>query len=54
MAKKHWTWLLQIIVIGKAREIYIQLTIEQSTDCDCELAYSEGIRAGTWSLQTQI
>ena len=32
--KKHWTSLLQSVVIGKAREIYTQLNIEQSSNHD--------------------
>ena len=32
--KEHWTLLLQSVVIGKAREIYTQLTLEQSSDYD--------------------
>ena len=32
--KEHWTLLLQSVVIGKAREIYIQLSLEQSSDYD--------------------
>ena len=28
--KEHWTLLLQSVLIGKAREIYIQLAVEQS------------------------
>ena len=28
--KEHWTLLLQIVLIGKAREIYTQLGVEQS------------------------
>ena len=31
---EHWTLLLQSIVIGKAREIYTQLSLEQSSDYD--------------------
>ena len=34
MAKELWTLLLQSVVIGKAREIYTQLSIEQSSDYD--------------------
>ena len=30
--KEHWTLLLQSVVIGKAREIYTQLSLEQSSD----------------------
>ena len=29
--KEHWTLLLQSVIIGKARELYIQLTVEQSS-----------------------
>ena len=32
--KEHWTLLLQSVVIGKAREIYTQLPLEQSSDYD--------------------
>ena len=32
--REHWTLLLQIVVIGKAREIYTQLSLEQSSDYD--------------------
>ena len=32
--KEHWTLLLQSDVIGKAREIYTQLTVEQSSNYD--------------------
>ena len=32
--KEHWTLLLQSIVIGKAREIYTHLSLEQSSDYD--------------------
>ena len=32
--KEHWTLLLQSVVIGKAREIYTQLSREQSSDYD--------------------
>ena len=32
--KEHWTLLLQSVVIGKAREIYTQLSHEQSSDYD--------------------
>ena len=28
--KEHWTLLLQSVLIGKAREIYVQLGVEQS------------------------
>ena len=31
---EHWTLLLQSVVIGKAREIYTQLSLEQSSDYD--------------------
>ena len=30
--KEHWTLLLQSVVIDKAREIYTQLSLEQSSD----------------------
>ena len=32
--RELWTLLLQSIVIGKAREIYTQLLLEQSSDYD--------------------
>ena len=32
--KEHWTLHLQSVVIGKAREIYIQLSLEQSSNYD--------------------
>ena len=32
--KADWTLLLQSVVIGKAREIYTQLSIEQNSDYD--------------------
>ena len=32
MAKRHWTLHLQGVVIGKAREIYTQLSFEHSSD----------------------
>ena len=32
--KEHWTLLLQSVLIGKAREIYTQLSLEQSSDYD--------------------
>ena len=32
--KEHWTVLLQSVVIGKAREIYTQVSLEQSSDYD--------------------
>ena len=32
--KEHWNLLLQSVVIGKAREIYTQLSLEQSSDYD--------------------
>ena len=31
-SREHWTLLLQSVVIGKAREIYTQLSLEQSSD----------------------
>ena len=30
--KEHWTLLLESVVIGKARENYTQLTVEQSSN----------------------
>jgi hypothetical protein len=30
--REHWTLLLQSVLIGKAREIYTQLTVEQSSN----------------------
>ena len=32
--REHWTLLLQSVVIGKAREIYTQLSLQQSSDYD--------------------
>ena len=32
--REHWTLLLQSVVMGKAREIYTQLSLEQSSDYD--------------------
>ena len=32
--KEHWTLLLQSVIIGKAREIYTQLTVGQSSSYD--------------------
>ena len=32
--REHWTLLLQSVVIGKDREIYTQLSLEQSSDYD--------------------
>ena len=32
--KEHWTLLLQSVINGKAREIYTQLTVEQSSSYD--------------------
>ena len=32
--KEHWTLLLQSVIIGKAQEIYTQLTVEQSSSYD--------------------
>ena len=32
--KEHWTLLLQSVVIGKAREIFTQLSLKQSSDYD--------------------
>ena len=32
--REHWTSLLQSVVLGKAREIYTQLSLEQSSDYD--------------------
>ena len=32
--KEHWTLLLHSVVICKAREIYTQLSVEQSSDYD--------------------
>ena len=33
-SKEHWILLLQSVVIGKARGIYAQLSLEQSSDYD--------------------
>ena len=32
--KEHWTMLLQIVLIGKARDIYFELSVELSSDYD--------------------
>ena len=32
--KEHWTLLLQSVVFGKAREVYTQLSVEQSSNYD--------------------
>ena len=32
--KKHWPMLLQSVLVGKAREIYTQLSVEQALDYD--------------------
>ena len=32
--KEHWTLLLKSVIIGKAREIYTQLSLEQSSNYD--------------------
>ena len=32
----HWTLILQSVVIGKAREIYSQFSLEQGSDYDKE------------------
>ena len=32
--KKHWPKSLQSVLVGKAREIYTQLSVEQALDCD--------------------
>ena len=32
--KEHWTLLLQSVITGKAREIYIRRSLEQSSDYD--------------------
>ena len=32
--KEHWSLLLQSVVIGKARELYTQLSFQQSSDYD--------------------
>ena len=47
--QEHWTLLLQSVVIGKAREIYTQLSLEQSSDYDKvkELI----LKAYNWSLK---
>ena len=41
--KEHWTLLLQSVMIGKAREINTQLTVEQSSSYD---TVKEGLRVG--------
>ena len=33
--KKHWPMLLQSVLVGKAREIYTQLSVDQALDHDC-------------------
>ena len=33
--KEFWTMLLQSVLLGKAREIYTQLSVEQASDYDC-------------------
>ena len=45
--REHWTLLLQSVVIGKAREIYTQLSLEQSSDYDKVLF----LRLMSWSLK---
>ena len=47
--KEHWTLLLQSVIIEKAREIYTQLTVEQSSSYDTvkELI----LRLTSWSLK---
>ena len=32
--KEHWTMLLQSVLIGKARDIYSELSVELSSDHD--------------------
>ena len=32
--KKHWLMLLQSVLVGKAREIYTQLSVEKALDYD--------------------
>ena len=32
--KEHWTLLLQSVIVGKAKKIYTQLTVEQSSSYD--------------------
>ena len=32
--KRHWPMLLQSVLVGKAREIYMQLSVDQASDYD--------------------
>ena len=48
--KEHWTLLLQSVVIGKAREIYTQLSLEQSSDYD-KVKKNLFLRLMSWSLR---
>ena len=45
--KEHWTLLLQSVAIGKACEIYTQLSLEQSSDYDKVIS----LRLMSWSLR---
>ena len=45
--KEHWTLLLQSVIIGEAREIYIQLAVEQSSSYDTV----KGLILMSWSLR---
>ena len=47
--KEHWTLLLQSVVIGKAREIYTKLSLEQSSDYDTVKEFI--LRLMSWSLR---
>ena len=47
--REHWTLLLQSVVIGKAREIYTQLSLEQSSDYDKVKEFF--LRLMSWSLK---
>ena len=48
--KEHWTWLLQSVIIGKAQEIYTQLTVEQSSSYDTVKEFLF-LRLMSWSLR---
>ena len=47
--REHWTLLLKSVIIGKAREIYTQLSLEQSTDYDNVKNLS--LRLMSWSMK---
>ena len=49
--KEHWTLLLQSVVIGKAREVYTQLSLEQCSDYDkSKEPILNAYGAGPWGL----